>query len=91
MGIKIILSLVAILIISFGSSSISAESNYDSITGNSDKFVYQAGDTMLISGNVKEKKMPVIALRVFDPFGIILSANNLEIDDDKNFLLMMKN
>lgn len=40
---------------------------------------------MLISGNVKEKKMPVIALRVFDPFGIILSANNLEIDDDKNF------
>jgi len=85
LGIKIILSLIAIFIISFGSSSISAESNYDSITVNSDKFVYQTGDTMLISGNVEEKKMPVIALRVFDPFGIILSANNLVIDGAKNF------
>jgi len=85
LGIKIILSLVAIFIISFGSFSISAESNYDPITVNSDKFVYQTGNTMLISGNVEEKKMPVIALRVFDPFGIILHATNLEIDDDKNF------
>jgi len=82
---KIILTLVVVFIISLGSSSIYAESDSDSIIVNSDKFVYQTGDSMLISGIVEEKKMPVIALRVFDPYGIILSANNLEIEDDNTF------
>jgi len=85
LGMKIILSLVAVFIISLGSSSIYAESDNDTIIVNSDKFVYQTGDSMIISGIIEEKKMPVIALRVFDPSGIILSANNLEIEDDNTF------
>jgi len=85
LGMKIILSLVIVFIISLGSSSIYAESDNDTIIVNSDKFVYQTDDSMLISGIVEAKKMPVIALRVFDPSGIILSANNLEIEDDNTF------
>ncbi|MFQ5573085.1 MAG: tetratricopeptide repeat protein [Nitrosopumilaceae archaeon] len=50
-----------------------------------DKSMYQIGESLIISGNVEEKKMPVAALRLFDPQGGILLANNLELEDDKTF------
>ncbi|MFB5598130.1 MAG: tetratricopeptide repeat protein, partial [Nitrosopumilaceae archaeon] len=80
---KTILSLITIITISFGSLPAFAESN--PIIVNLDKPVYQQGDSMLISGTVQEIKMPVIALRIFDPNGIILSANNIELKDNNTF------
>ena len=40
---------------------------------------------MVISGIVGEKKMPVVALKIFDPTGGILSANQVDIQDDNTF------
>lgn len=62
-----------------------AESSDDSIIVTTDKPQYQTGDTLIISGVVKEKKMPVIALRIFDPDGNILTANNVEVLEDNTF------
>ncbi|RDJ31628.1 MAG: tetratricopeptide repeat protein [Crenarchaeota archaeon] len=50
-----------------------------------DKEEYSVGDTLTITGEVEEKKMPSLALRVYDPDGAILSANNVEILDDNSF------
>ena len=43
---------------------------------------------LFFSGEVEEKKMPVLAIRVYDPNGIILSANNVEINEDNSFSKM---
>lgn len=50
-----------------------------------DKDKYETGDTLILSGLVLEKKMPVIAMRTFDTSGGILSANSLEIKEDDTF------
>lgn len=80
---KIIFSLIAIVAISLSSIPAFAESN--SVIVNLDKNVYQTGDSMLVSGTIVELKMPVIAMRIFDPNGVILSANNVEIESDNTF------
>ena len=46
---------------------------------------YNTGDEMIISGFVKEKKMPVVALQIFDPNGNILSANQVNLNEDNSF------
>ena len=38
-----------------------------------------------ITGKIHEIKMPVIAMRIYDTDGKILSANNLEIESDGSF------
>lgn len=50
-----------------------------------DKAEYEIGDLMIISGSVEEKKMPVVALKIFDPNGGILSANQIDLQDDNTF------
>ncbi len=55
------------------------------IVASIDKEYYETGDTLTFSGQVEEKKMPILALRVYDPTGAILSANNVEIDDNSSF------
>ena len=50
-----------------------------------DKEFYETGELLSISGKVEEKKMPILALRIFDPDGSILSANNVEIKGDNSF------
>jgi len=50
-----------------------------------DKDEYEIGDSMIISGLVGEIKMPVVALKIFDPNGGILSANQVDIEDDNTF------
>jgi len=57
----------------------------DSFTVNFDKTSYDLGDSLIISGNISEIGMPVIAMSVYDPDGKILSANNLEISSEKTF------
>lgn len=46
---------------------------------------YQTGDTLVISGNISDASMPVVATSIYDPDGKILSANNLSIDSQNNF------
>lgn len=50
-----------------------------------DSIEYFTGDTMVVSGYIENWKMPVVAMSVFDPDGEILSANNVEIDEDGTF------
>jgi len=57
----------------------------DSILIDFDKPEYQIGDSMNISGFVLDFKMPVIALSIYDPDEIILSANNVDVDSDGFF------
>jgi len=42
----------------------------------------EIGDTLLISGEIVEFGMPIIAMSVYDPDGKILSANNLDISSN---------
>jgi len=57
----------------------------DSLIVETGKTEYEIGDTMIISGLVGEIKMPVVALKIFDPNGRILSANQVDIEDDNTF------
>jgi tetratricopeptide (TPR) repeat protein len=50
-----------------------------------DKPEYHSGDILIIHGLVEEKKMPVVAMKIFDPLGVILSANSIELDGDNSF------
>ncbi len=80
---RILLPLIALVAVCFGAFPAFAESS--SIIVDSDKSAYQTGDSMLISGTIEELKMPVIAMRIYDPNGVILSANNIEIENDNTF------
>ena len=81
---QIILLVLAILptIISpvFGQVSINVDFNQEN---------YQTGDLLEISGTVSELSMPVIAMSIYDPNGMILTANNLEIDSNNVFSKIM--
>lgn len=46
------------------------------------KDTYHIGEMLELSGYILEKKMPVIAMSIHDPDGIILTANNVEIESD---------
>lgn len=50
-----------------------------------DKSQYFTGESMEVSGYVVDRKMPVIVMSVYDPDGVILSANNVELQEDDGF------
>jgi tetratricopeptide (TPR) repeat protein len=50
-----------------------------------DKTQYSTGESLVITGYIIERKMPVIAMSVYDPDGIILSANSVELEADDSF------
>src|SRR5574338_125086 len=50
-----------------------------------DREQYHIGETATISGIIVEKKMHVIAMRLYDPDGLIISANSVEIDELNTF------
>lgn len=77
------ISLLVILIIPMLIAPVFAQN--DSLILETDKPEYQIGNTMIISGFVSEKKMPVVALKIFDPSGGILSANQVDINSDNTF------
>lgn len=88
MGTKTEIFLFSILILQSLAIPIFAEENVDNLKSvilETDKPEYQIGENMVISGIIEEKTMPVIALRIFDPNGGILSAHELEITDDNTF------
>jgi len=87
---KIVVSafLFAILVLGVGSDLVSAE-EHDNIVGtiliSTDKLSYQPEEPIIISGEITERKMPVMALRIFDPGGKILGAYNVELDENNQF------
>jgi len=81
LGIKI--GLLLVLAVCF--SSLFSESFAESIQVEFDKSEYQTGEDLIISGSIEDFSMPIVALSIFDPDGKILSANNLELDEDGNF------
>ena len=50
-----------------------------------DKLSYFIGDSIVISGEVTIKKMPVIAIKIFDPDDEILGAYSVELDETNHF------
>ncbi len=88
MGSRTEIYLFSILILQALAIPIFAEENIGdskSVTLQTDKPEYQVGEMITISGLVEEKKMPVVALRIFDPNGQLLSAHQLEIESDNTF------
>jgi len=73
------------LVLAVFSSVIFTEVFADSLIVNFDKEFYDFGDSLIISGEIQEIGMPVIAMSIYDPDGKILSANNLEISSEKTF------
>ena len=88
LGSKIQVFLLVILIIPVLIIPVYAED--DSIILETDKDEYEIGDSLIISGSIGEKKMPVVALQIFDPDGGILSANQVDIQDDNTFSKTVK-
>ncbi|HSB83170.1 MAG TPA: tetratricopeptide repeat protein [Nitrosarchaeum sp.] len=80
LGIKIGLFLLVILF------SITVPQSFaDSILIEFDKPEYHTGDSLEISGYILDLKMPEIGVSIYDPDGIILSANNVDVDSDGLF------
>ncbi len=81
--------LFAILIFGLSSDLASAEEDQDVVEGtiliSTDKISYQPEESIVVSGEVTERKMPVIALRIFDPDGKILGAYSVELDENNQF------
>ncbi|RJQ27307.1 tetratricopeptide repeat protein [Candidatus Parcubacteria bacterium] len=50
-----------------------------------DKTQYSTGESLVTTGYIIERKMPVIAMSVYDPDGVILSANSVELEADDSF------
>jgi len=80
--IPLILILSISLPLAFGDNS-------GGIIASPDKEFYETGESLFITGQVEEKKMPILALRIFDPDGSILSANNVKIEEDNSFSKMV--
>lgn len=82
MQIKFILFFV--FVITFGTLPSFAESQSGLIL-TTDKDEYNTGEFLVVYGVVEEKKMPIVALKVYDPLGAILTANNVELNSDNSF------
>jgi len=66
--------------------SITVSQSYaDSILIEFDKPEYHTGDSLEISGYILDLKMPEIGVSIYDPDGVILSANNVDVDSDGLF------
>jgi len=80
----VLLSLILLLSTSFPLFFVDVYADFG-IMASTDKSSYKTGELLFFSGEVEEKKMPILALQVYDPNGIILSANNVEINQDNSF------
>jgi len=50
-----------------------------------DKLSYFTKEPITISGEVTDKKMPIIAIKIFDPDDKILGAHSVELDETDHF------
>ena len=87
--IAVITFLFGILILGLCSDLAFAEEDQDTVEGtiliSIDRMLYQPEESIIVSGEVTERKMPVIALRIFDPDGKILGAYSVELDENNQF------
>ena len=74
-----------LLVVALGLSVFISEGFAESIAVDFDKSEYNTGDKLTISGDITEFSMPIVAVSIYDPNGKILSANNLELDNDGKF------
>ena len=74
-----------LLVLAVVSISFLSESYADDIIVDFDKAEYDTGETLVLSGAILEFSMPIVAISIYDPDGQILSANNLELDEEGNF------
>ena len=87
MGLRIEIFLYSILVMSFFTMPAFAEENFvePTVHVETDKLEYEIGEIVTISGLVEAKKMPVVAMRIYDPDGSIVSANQIELEEDSTF------
>ena len=87
MGLRIEIFLYSILVMSFFTMPAFAEENFvePTVHVETDKLEYEIGEIVTISGLVEAKKMPVVAMRIYDPDGSIVSANKIELEEDSTF------
>lgn len=87
--IAVITFLFGILILGLCSDLASAEEDQDTVEGtiliSTDRMLYQPEESIIVSGEVTERKMPMMALRIFDPDGKILGAYSVELDENNQF------
>lgn len=78
-----------VLIFSFSTNFALAEEKQEEPIGDvimsTDKTAYLPEETIVISGEVTKRKMPLIAIRVFDPEDKILGGYNVELDENNHF------
>ncbi|MDX1441326.1 MAG: tetratricopeptide repeat protein, partial [Nitrosopumilaceae archaeon] len=67
------------------SSSLISESFAEEILIAFDKSEYDTGEILTLSGTILDFSMPIVAVSIYDPDGQILSANNIELDEEGNF------
>ena len=79
------LKLGILLVLTVVSFSVTSQVYADSISISFDKSKYTTGDSLSITGQISELRMPVIALSIYDIDGKILAANNVEIEPDGLF------
>jgi tetratricopeptide (TPR) repeat protein len=74
-----------LLVVAVASFSWVSDSFATDILVEFDKSEYDTGDELTLTGFIPEFTMPIVAVSIYDPNGTILSANNLEIDEDGLF------
>ncbi|HSD05366.1 MAG TPA: tetratricopeptide repeat protein [Nitrosopumilaceae archaeon] len=83
-----------ILIFSLNSNFALAEEEQDEPIGDiiisTDKPAYVPEETIVISGEITKRKMPLIAIKVFDPEDNILGGYNVELDENNYFSKTVK-
>ena len=77
LGIMLVLTTLSPFIIT--------ETFADSFVMDLDKSQYRLGDSLVLSGEIFDFGMPVIAMSIYDPDRKILSANALDISTQKTF------
>jgi tetratricopeptide (TPR) repeat protein len=86
LGSKTEISLFSILIIQAILIPVFAqETTGNSIIIETDREEYHTAEKMLISGVVETRKMPVVAIKIFNPNGGIISAHQLDLYADNTF------
>jgi tetratricopeptide (TPR) repeat protein len=83
---RIVYVFMFIVLISIPGLALAQEEPFvDDISISTDRLLYSIGETIVISGEVTNKKMPVVAIRIFDPEDQILGAYSVEIDETNHF------
>jgi tetratricopeptide (TPR) repeat protein len=86
LGSKTEISLFSILIIqAILIPAFAQETPGSSIILETNREQYHTGEKMLISGFVETKKMPVVAIKIFNPAGGIISAHQIDLQADNSF------